>query len=418
MAQLLIITTLDVLGRRNNREHHVIAHLGPKFDNVAVVFRRRGRPGKGLRDLLKDEVEVIRQGPITYYAVDPKLNPQEGAVREFVRRRDGWLRQSLATALDTAGILRDWLTIRALTRAAKDAAAQDMPVVCEAFGPWAAAAANGLRRAGRVEREVYVDRDFEPSFMKSPLRRAWAARAEAKAASRADLTLSIGHRLAARFAALAGAEVRISPTGVDGARFTPRQRTHPAPHLVFVGEVAAWSGIEEVLEAVELLLPDVPDLRLTVVGPSEDGYRRSLEPQIAALGSHVDWRGDTSRDQVAVALDSASIGLAAFRPHPLRIHATPLKVMEYLASGLPIIALEGSEAGDIVTASGTGLTCVTTGPAIASTIRRMLADPAGYTRMSAAGPQFAAEHEWSKVLDREYVLLTRALQDDPRSAVA
>jgi glycosyltransferase involved in cell wall biosynthesis len=418
MAQLLIITTLDVLGRRNNREHHAIANLSPKFDRVAVVFRRRGRPGKGLRDLLKDDVEVIRKGAITYYAVDPKLNPPEGAVREFVLSRGGWLRKVLANTLDSAGILRDWLTIRALTHVAKDAAAPDMPVLCEAFGPWAAAAAIRLRKDRVVERTVYVDRDFEPGFMRSPLRRTWAAHVEAKAAAQADLTLSIGHRLAARFAGIAGADVRVSPTGVDGAQFNPRRRTHPAPHLVFVGQVAAWNGIEEVLDAMQQLLPEVPDLRLTVMGPCEEAYRRSLAPRIAALAHHVDWRGDTSRDQVAAAMDAASIGLATFRPHPLRIHATPLKVMEYLASGLPVIALEGSEAGDIVSASGTGLTCKTTGLEIASAIRRMLGDPVGYARMSEAGPLLAGDHEWSKVFDREYALVTRAVQGGSQEAVA
>ena len=418
MAQLLIITTLDVLGRRNNREHHVIANLAPKFDRVAVVFRRRGRTGKTLRDLLTEEVEVIPKGAITYHAVDPKLNPAEGAVREFAQRREGWAGQALAAALDSAGILRDWLTVRALTRAAQDAADRDMPVVCEAFGPWAAAAAIALQRDGRVERTVYVDRDYEPGFMKSPLRRTWAAHAEARAASRADLTLSIGRRLAARFAGLPGAEVRISPTGVDCERFTPQRRQHPAPHLVFTGQVAAWSGIEEVLAAMEELLPQVPNLRLTIMGPCEEAYRRHLAPQIAALARHVDWRGDLPRDQVAAALDAASIGLATFRPHPLRIHATPLMLMEYLASGLPVIALEGSEAGDIVTASGAGLTCQTTGPAIAATIRRMLSVPVAYARMSEAGPPLATEHDWVKVLDREYAHVTGGLLYDAQEAIA
>lgn len=418
MAQLLIITTLDVLGRRNNREHHVIANLAPKFDRVAVVFRRRGRSGKTLRDLMKDDVEVIRKGAITYYAVDPKLNPAEGAVREFSQRRDGWVGQALATALDSAGILRDWLTIRALTRAAKDAADRNMPVVCEAFGPWAAAAAIALQRDRLIERTVYVDRDYEPGFMTSPLRRRWAAHAEARAASRADLTLSIGRRLAARFAGLPGAKVRISPTGVDGAQFTPRRRSVPVPHMVFVGQIAAWSGIEEVLAAMQELLPQVPDLRLTVIGPCEDAYRRRLAPQIAALANHIDWRGDTSRDQVAAALDAAGIGLATFRAHPLRIHATPLKVMEYLASGLPVIALEGSEAGDIVTASGTGLTCATHGPAIAVTIRRMLADPVAYARMSEAGPPLAHDHDWGRILDREYALVSKVTQGGAQEAIA
>lgn len=403
MAVLLIITTVDVLGRRNNREHHVIAHMAPHFDRVIVVFRRRSAAGKRMRELLRSCFETTVQNEVTYVAVDPMLNAPEGTTRDFVARSAGGLRSVLGQLLDLAGILRDWLTIRALANAARRVVPADT-VVCEAFGPWATAAAHTLKSEQRIRRYIYVDRDFEPGFMTTTLRRKWASRAEARAASQADLTLSIGHRLAARFRGIAGANVHYSPTGVDCAMFAPVLRETPLPHLIFVGQIAAWSGIEEVLAAMALLA-DVPGLRLTVLGPAEAHYRAQLQARIAAMRSVVDWRGDLPRDQVAEALATAGIGLATFRPHPLRIHAAPLKLLEYMASGLPIIALAGSEAGDFVTRAGVGVTCATDGAAIALAVRRTLDDPVAYAQMSAAGPVAARAHDWSVVLGRELDLL-------------
>lgn len=409
MADLLLITTLDVLGRRNNREHHVIAHFKARFDRVTVVYRQRGKPEKTTGDLLRARIEKSVQGGVTYIGVDPMLNPPEGAARNFTAASSptGTARKAVGLLIDTAGILRDWLTIRALAGAARTVCNADSVTVCEAFGPWAASAANILRREGRIVRYVYVDRDFEPGFMTSALRRAWAVRAEQRATASADLTLSIGHRLAARLACVPAAKVSLSPTGVDSRNFSAAPRTTPEPQLIFVGQVAPWSGIEESLDALALLNGEGFDARLEIFGPSDTGYRRALERQIGerGLAALVEWHGDCPRDQVGAALATASIGLATFRAHPLRIHAAPLKLLEYMASALPVIALEGSEAGDMVTRTGVGLTCATQGTDIARAVKAMLADPELYRRMSKAGPPAAAEHDWDLVLGREFDML-------------
>jgi len=171
-----------------------------------------------------------------------------------------------------------------------------------------------------------------------------------------------------------------------------------------VGHVAAWSGIEEVLAAMALLA-DLPGLRLTVLGPSDAHYCAQLQAQIAGLGACVDWRGEVPRGQVVAALAGAGIGLATFRVHPLRVHAAPLKLLEYMAQGLPVIALAGSEAGDMVTRAGVGVTCATTPVDIAAAVRRMLGDPVAYARMSAAGPVAAVGYDWATVMARERGML-------------
>lgn len=412
MADLLIITTLDVLGRRNNREHHALRHLAPHFDAVTVVYRRRGASGKGWAGLMRSDRHLRVIDGISYIAVDPLLNPPEGTLRNFSgtgRALFGRLRRGLGLIADSAGILRDRLTIAALTDAARAALRPERATICEAFGPWAAAAAERLCREGRLSHHVYIDRDYEPGFMASPLRRHWAERSERRAARAADLTLSIGHRLAARFADVAGARVALSPTGVDCALFNAVVRRTPKPDLIFIGQVAPWSGIEEALGALALLTPVMTDLRLRIFGPADSVYRSRLERMIqqAGLARAVIWAGERPREEVAAALATAGIGLAVFRPQPLRIHAAPLKLLEYMASGLPVLALEGSEAGDMVARSGTGLTCACTAEGIAAAITRMMEDPETYCQSSAAGPAVAAEHDWARIMQREFALLTQ-----------
>lgn len=417
MSRLLLITTLDVRARSNNREHHVIARLGPRFEGVTVVYRRRGRTGAGVRAWLAGRTERIDECDVRYVGVDPPLNPPEGTARHLAmrtgRRWPGLVRAAGA-AFDTVAILRDALTIRALHDAATEAVSGVDVGACEAFGPWAAAAAIRLRRNGTIRHFAYVDRDFEPGFMTSGLRRRWAVRAEAGAAAAADLTLSIGGRLAGRARLVRGASVALSPTGVDAARFHARVRESPGDRLVFVGRVTGWSGLEEVLGAMALLAGGGAAPHLRILGPVDPGYDAVLRREIIRLGlsERVDWRGDVPWAEIPAALDRADIGLATFRPNELRRYAAPLKVLEYMASGLPVIAVDGSEAADLVQATGTGLACGTNAPDIAAAITAMRAAPDAYRAMSRAGPAAARARDWCRVLDLEAALL--AALDGPR----
>ena len=411
MKDALILTTLDVAGRQNNREHHAIAALAERAGTLTVVYRMRGRAGQGPGALIANEVREHVEDGVRYIGVSPPLNPPEGRARALAGGnldRPALPRRALGTALDTAGILRDLFSMRSLEQAARYALGDKTSVLCEAFGPWAVLAAAGLRRSNRIGRLVYIDRDYEPGFMAAAPRRHWAEHAERRAARTADLTLSIGTRLAGRFAGVPGAQVMLSPTGVDTARFAPRIRKSPEPHLIYVGQVAPWSGLSEVLAALPDIVPHHPRLKLTILGPSEPGFERWFRQQIADSGqsSRVDWPGERSRDEVAAALNRAGIGLATFRPTPLRAYAAPLKVLEYMASGLPVLSTAGTEAGDLVDRTGTGAATSCDPQAIARAAIALLNNATTYAEMSGAGTAAARLHDWSLVMSWEWQMIT------------
>lgn len=124
MTAYLLITTLDVAGRQNNREHHAILRMKRDYSPVVVVYRsRRQRADQG--GLFGVTETVHHEDGVIYVGVDPRLNPKDGAVRGLVHTtgQPSLARRAVGTLIDTAGIMRDWMTINALCHAA----AQHLP---------------------------------------------------------------------------------------------------------------------------------------------------------------------------------------------------------------------------------------------------------------------------------------------------
>jgi len=429
MKRYLIITTLDVLRQSNNREHHLLEHLGPRFDEVYVVFRRRcdGRGfGARLADAMLPWARMHRQGNIRYIEVNPLLNHVQGLAMDiagtYTMQEDSCpspagVRQSLFRLLSGLGLFKDMSTILFLflftlwyARGHFDA--------CTAMGPWGNAVAWGLKRLGRIGRWCYADRDYEPGFITTPVRRRWAERLEIGTLKRADRRISIGYRLARLRRRQTGQRVEIITTGVDIDRFQPRHPSRTPSVLVYTGNVTFWSGLEYLIAGLAALARD--DLRLWIVGDGLAGYRRRLEGQVQRLGlsGRVRFLGRVENREVPAILARADIGIATFQPLSFRRYALPLKVLEYMASGLPVLGTAGTETEDLLNRHRCGICVPFAAADMAFGVQSLLADAEGYAAMVRRAQGAIAEYDWTDLMAREYALLTGEPGDTAREVPA
>lgn len=405
--RLLLLTTVDPLARPNNREHHLLRHLGEEFDELVIVYRRlcgrRGTLGT-IADALLPRARLKRHGKTTYVAVNPMLNHYEGMVRGAERRAG----RASGAVFGAVGVLKDLSTILFL---AGFALAQGRFDWCIALGPWGAAAARLLRRLGRISGFSYEDRDYEPGFVGSLLRKRWIERAERAGMRAADRVISIGERLAA-LRRRRGIAVDVVPTGVDLVPFSGIVRQHPAPHLVYAGNVAPWSGLDRVLRAAPAIRARHPDLLITIVGTGLPEYRAELERIVQELDLHriVCWRGRLPHSEVPAILEAAGIGLAVFEPTPLRSFAAPLKLLEYMAAGLPTIGVADSETADTIYRHKVGAVCACDADAIASAVCEILADPVEYAAMSRRAVDSARLYRWDDLMSQELALVRASME--------
>ncbi|HEY0773337.1 MAG TPA: glycosyltransferase, partial [Nocardioidaceae bacterium] len=141
--------------------------------------------------------------------------------------------------------------------------------------------------------------------------------------------------------------------------------------------------------------------RLLIVG---DGPERAALEELArslGVGDAVELAGAVDPADVPSLLHRMHVAVAPY-PAIQDFYFSPLKVYEYLAAGLPIIA---SRVGSIPEALAHGEFGVLVDPgdpaALATAIAALRDDPARRTELGRAARHAAVrDHDWSRVVDR------------------
>lgn len=191
--------------------------------------------------------------------------------------------------------------------------------------------------------------------------------------------------------------VLVTPNGVNTERITSGDRAPIAaapgtPVTVgFVGTLKPWHGTDLLLRAIA---GASEHLRLDIcgTGPQQD----ELERLAAELGidDRVRFRGAVAPERVPAILHGLDIAVAPYPPG--EHYFSPLKVYEYLAAGLPVVA---SAIGTIPELLGHGELGVLVQPGdvdeLAVALDELAADTGRRARLAAAAREVAVrEHDW------------------------
>lgn len=126
--------------------------------------------------------------------------------------------------------------------------------------------------------------------------------------------------------------------------------------LIYAGRLSADRGILIYAELVRKLLEKGIPARLLLAGVFTPDSERSVFNDYAKdISDFVKYFGWISYEHISEIYHLADIGLAVLMPEPRYVAATPVKLFEYMACGLPVVASNFPSISAIVTDANCGL---------------------------------------------------------------
>jgi glycosyltransferase involved in cell wall biosynthesis len=185
--------------------------------------------------------------------------------------------------------------------------------------------------------------------------------------------------------------------------------------VIYPGTIAPRYGLEVAVRALPQLRDKIPGLHLMIMGPESEHARklRSLAEQLG-VSQLVDVRPLVPLNDVAAQFASADVGIYTALPDPHMSIAVPLKVLEYAAMGIPIVASRLKVLEDLFPDTAIRFTEPGNVDQFAARLLELYRYPAMREEIVRNADELVLrQHPWSKERHAYFTLLNRLLSPAP-----
>jgi glycosyltransferase involved in cell wall biosynthesis len=205
------------------------------------------------------------------------------------------------------------------------------------------------------------------------------------------------------------AKIEVIPNGADLDIYTrdvePRYRQVLGGTnkilVTFVGTHGVATGLDQILDAAQLLLED-PRFAFAFVGEGAERDRLMAAARARGL-SNVVFHHAVAKEDVPYVYASSDVCIVCLKPVLFLEKFIPSKIFEIIASGRPVIAALAGEAAEIVREAGHIVVPSGDAEAIARELRALAGDEVRIAEMVRKGRGYVAEYFDRRMLARRYL---------------
>lgn len=286
-------------------------------------------------------------------------------------------------------------------------------LIYERYSLWSFAAIEYARdSATPIVLEVNAALIEEQAEHRGLVNRAAAERIARNIFSTATAVIAVSDAVADYVRRFPGTDSRVHvvANGVNPERFGPEtEPTAPAEPgqftIGFVGNVRPWHGVRILLEAFAQVHQQEKETRLLIVGGGDEQEKLAREISSKTWGGGVQFTGPVQAAEVPGLLASMDAGVAPY-PALEQFYFSPLKIYEYMAAGLPVVASRLGQIEQLIESGKDGL-LVSPGDscALAHALLQLRRDSQLCRRLGvAARATILNGHTWKEIVERVLTL--------------
>ena len=148
--------------------------------------------------------------------------------------------------------------------------------------------------------------------------------------------------------------IRVHYIGVDTEKFRPETATAREMQVLFVGRLVEKKGVALLIQAMELVQNELPDVELVIIGEGKE--RQALETQARQKLKKFQFAGRQPSSVVREWMQKAALlCVPSVTASDGDAEGLPITLYEAQASGLPVVAFSSAGIPEAVTHEKTGL---------------------------------------------------------------
>ena len=190
--------------------------------------------------------------------------------------------------------------------------------------------------------------------------------------------------------------IAIIPNGVDLSIFT-KTSTQDSKNIIFSGAMYHHRGLDVLIDAITKIIKHHPDAKFILLGDGPELEKLRNMVKTLELERNVEFKGWISRKEIPKYLQNAVLGIGPLRLTDVTSRALPIKVLEYMASSLPLIAKNGTLPEDVLKDEKNGF-FIENSEDLAEKIIFLLNNPQEIEKMGEESLKMVQKFSWDHVI--------------------